>query len=255
MFANLFGIKEAATNKSIQPPHINTAIPFTVADLLIPDDTTLEQVRVEMLHLMGQENLNHHRMGQLYNFVVDKKLAEKAGYKDAKDFFTQRLVDLSQPALTMYGAVAAAFSAAVTRRFGVTCLSLLLTYAEAADMKVNHEEPGNTPIEVPDDKGEVSTQPFGNCSVDQMRRALKRKRKPSSSKPVPAEAEALADQYRAAVQNRFTKGTRIKVLVRNEKGEAVLDFKGIPVAQVSKLAAALTEEPPKMAPVEEGAMG
>jgi hypothetical protein len=86
--------------------------------------------------------------------------------------------------------------------------------------------------------------------VDQLRRALQRKRKPTSSKPVPA--EALADPYRAAVKIRYAKGVRVKVQVRNEKGEAVLDFKGIPVSQVSKLVAALTAELP---PVEEGTMG
>ena len=37
---------------------------------------------------------------------------------------------------------------------------------------------------------------------------------------------------------------RVKLLVRNEKGKAVLDFKGIPVEQVSQLAAALTGELP-----------
>ncbi len=39
-----------------------------------------------------------------------------------------------------YGAVAEAFSEEVSRRFGVTCLSLLLTYKEAADLEVNPEE-------------------------------------------------------------------------------------------------------------------
>jgi hypothetical protein len=39
-------------------------------------------------------------------------------------------------------------------------------------------------------------------------------------------AQAATPEYREAVAGRFSKGTRIKVLVRNEKGEAVLDFKG-----------------------------
>jgi hypothetical protein len=56
--------------------------------------------------------------------------------------------------------------------------------------------------------------------------------------------ELRADQYREAVAGRFTKGTRVKVLLRNEKGEAVLDFKGIPVAQVSQLVEALSGELP-----------
>jgi hypothetical protein len=204
----------------------------------------LEQVRVAMLGLMAQEHINHHQMGQLFNYVKNKELAEKAGYKDAKTWFSVHLVDLSKSALTMYGAVAEAFSEEVARRFGVTCLYLLLTYAEAADLEVNHEEPGPTLIEVPNDKGQVATKPFSQCSVEEMRKALQRRRKPASSKPLPAEAEVLADQYREAVTSRFPKGVLIKVEVRNQKGKAVLDFKGIPVEQVAKLVEALTGDLP-----------
>jgi hypothetical protein len=140
--------------------------------------------------------------------------------------------------------VAHDFSAPVARRFGVNCLYLLLVYKEAADIEVNHEDPGGALIEVLDDKGQVTTRPFGECSVDQMRRALQRKRKPASSKPLPPEVETLADQYREAVTSRLPRGTRVKVLLRNEKGKAVLDFKGIPVEQVSQQAQALTGELP-----------
>jgi hypothetical protein len=185
---------------------------------------------------------------------VDKRLAEKAGYKDARDFLSQSLADLSQSSLSMYGAVAAEFSATVARRFGVTCLYLLLGYQEATDVEVNHEEPGGTLIEVPDDKGQVHPMPFSKCSVDQMRRALQRKRRPTSSKPVPAEAEALADQYREAVTGRFP-GVRVKVLVRNQRGKAVLGFKGIPVEQVSMLIAALTGELPPAPRLEQALVG
>jgi ribosomal protein L16/L10AE len=136
----------------------------------------------------------------------------------------------------------------VARRFGVTCLSLLLSYKEAADLEVNPEEPGPTPIEVPDENGQVSVQPFSACSVEQMRRALQRKRKPASSKPLPAEARVLAEQYTEAVALRFPKGkgALVKVAVRNQKGKAVLDFKGIPLEQVRQLAEALTGELPSV---------
>jgi hypothetical protein len=40
------------------------------------------------------------------------------------------------------------------RRFGVTCLYLLLTYQEATDLEVNHEEPATTLIEVPGKDGQ-----------------------------------------------------------------------------------------------------
>ena len=189
----------------------------------IPEDAPLEQLRGELLDLMAQESCNHHRMGQLYNHIVNKKLPEKAGYKDARAYFSKQLADLSLTALKMYGAVASDFSEPVARRFGVTCLYLLLTYAEACGLELNYEEPGATPIEVPDEKGHVTVQPFSQCSVDQMRRALQRKRRPTSSKPLPPEVEARAEQYSEAVALRFPKGkgTRVKVLVRNEKGRAI----------------------------------
>ena len=138
----------------------------------IPEGTTLEQLENELLGLVAQENTNHYRMGQIYNCIRDRKLAQKAGYKDAKDFFSKKFADLSQTTLTLYGAVVESFTEPVSRRFGVTCLYLLLTYKEAADIEVNHEEPGDTPIEVPDEKGHVSTLPFKDCTVDQMRQAL-----------------------------------------------------------------------------------
>jgi hypothetical protein len=235
---NLFKFKEVAR-----------ATPETTyAHRAIADSATLEQLGSELCQLFAQENTNYHRMGEIYNHIVDKKLAEKAGYKDARDYFTQQLADLSQSALTMYGAVAAEFSEPVARRFGVTCLSLLLGYKEAADVEVNREEPGPTLIEVPDAKGHVSAKPFGECSVDEMRRALQRKRKPASTKPLPPEVEARAEQYSEEVARRFPKGkgTRVKAVVRNEKGKAVMDFKGIPVDPLLVLAEALTAElPPK----------
>jgi hypothetical protein len=161
------------------------------------------------------------------------------------------LVDLSQKALTLYGAVADAFSEQVARRFGVTCLYLLLTYQEAADVEVNPEEPGGTLIEVPNDLGQVASKPFSQCSVEEMRKALQRKRKPASSKPLPPEAVVLADQYQEAVTSRFSAGVRVKVQVRNQKGKAVLDFEGILVEQVGKLIEALTAELPPVREVRQ----
>ncbi|MFL5346191.1 MAG: hypothetical protein ACJ8AT_15485 [Hyalangium sp.] len=207
---------------------------------------TLDQVRVELLGLMAQESTQHHRMGLLYNYVVQKRLAEKAGFKDARDYLSQHLADLSQSALSMYGAVADAFSEPVTRRFGVTCLYLLLIYQEAAAVELNHAEPGDTLIDVPQADGQVAAQPFKTCSVEQMRKALQLKRKPSSSKPLPPEAVARAEQLQEAVAGLFPKGVSVKVTVRNLKGKAVLDFKGIPWEQVDQLIQALAGGQPSV---------
>ncbi len=140
--------------------------------------------------------------------------------------------------------MAEAFSEDVTRRFGTTCLSLLLRYEKATELEADREEPGNTVIDVPGANGQVQAKPFSQCSVEELRGALQLKRNPGSSKPVPPEAEVLGGQYREAVTSRFPKGTLIQVQVRNQKGKAVVDFKGIPLEQVAKLAEALTAELP-----------
>jgi hypothetical protein len=216
---------------------------------VVHEGMTLEQVRLAMLELMKAENVNLHRMGQLYNYVVDGKLAENANYKDARTYFRQHLADLSWATLTTYGSVARNFSEPIARRYGVTCLYLLLIYKEVADVEANHAEPGDTVIEVPGENGAVTSKPFGECSVAEMRLAIRRKRKPTSSKPLPSGEMALADQVREAVTGRFGPGEAVRVQVRNHKGKAVLDFKGIPLSQLAKLSEALSTPPAVVRPV------
>jgi hypothetical protein len=72
------------------------------------------------------------------------------------------------------------------------------------------------------------------------------------------EAEVLAEQYSEAVTGRFPKGARVKVLVRNQKGKAVLDFKGIPLEQVNQLVEALSgqlHQVREVRPVEKPTVG
>ena len=92
----------------------------------------------------------------------------------------------------------------------------------------------------------MATKPFSKCTVEKLRRAIQRKRKPASTKPLPQEKVVLAEQYSEAVARRFPqgKGTLVKVARRNQKGKAVLDFKGIPLEQVLLLAEALTAQLP-----------
>jgi hypothetical protein len=209
----------------------------------IPEDMTLDQVREAMLQLLAEETTNHYRMGQLYNHVEDRGLATAEGYTNTVDYFRQNVREVSSSALFMYGSVAREFSADSCHQFGITRLSLLLTYKKAAGIEVNHEEPGGTFIEVPEKKGEVKPRLFSECSVEELRKAIQRKRKPSSSKPLPPADVALADKYMDAVMARFKKGDPIRVQVRNHEGTPVLDFRGVPLAQVSKLAEALLAQP------------
>jgi hypothetical protein len=200
---------------------------------------TLEEVRVAFLALVAEENTNHHRMGQLYNDVVDRMLAESAGYKTALDFFLTQVKDLSRATLVSYGAVARNFTETVATQFGVTRLSLLLTYKEAAGIPLNHDEPGGMVIEVPDHTGALVSKPFSACSVQELRLALQRKRRPTSSTPLPSTDLQLVEQYRKAITNHFPTHSPVRVSVRNLSGKAVISFKDIPLEEVESLTEAL----------------
>ncbi|MDY7228139.1 hypothetical protein [Hyalangium rubrum] len=192
-----------------------------------------------LLKLLGEETANHYRMGQLYNYVVAHQLAEAAEYKNAQEYFSKNVREVSLSALSMYGAVAHAFTLVHCNHFGVTRLYLLLTYKVAAGIKVNHEEPGTTSIEVPGKNGTVTSNLFAECSVADMRKSIQRRRKPASSKPLPPADLVLADRYLNAVTGNFAKGEPIRVQVRNHEGRTVLDFRGIPLEQLDKLIKAL----------------
>lgn len=125
--------------------------------------------------------------------------------------------------------------------FGITRLRLLLTYKDAAEIKLNSAEPGSTFIQVPDKDGAVKPKLFAHCSVEDLRQALAHLRE-SGITPVPAEERELVDRYREAITRRFPQGTVVRVQLRNQKGSAVVDVKGIPVRQMDKLAEALLDQ-------------
>jgi hypothetical protein len=56
----------------------------------------------------------------------------------------------------------------------------------------------------------------------------------------------LADQVREAVMSRFPKGVPVRVQLHNHQGQAVLDFKGIPVTQLTQLIEALLAQLPSV---------
>jgi hypothetical protein len=210
----------------------------------IQQDLTLDQVPSAMLQLIQEASSNYYRMGLLYNYVEDRKMAEAAGYASTQDYFRKNVREVSASALFMYGAVARAFSADTCHQFGVTRLSLLLTYKKALTLTLNHEEPGGTLIEVPGKKGEVTTKLFSECSVAELRKAIQRMRDlTSGTKPLPPAEVALGDRYVGAVTARFKKGDPLRAKVRNHEGMGVLDISGIPLSQVHKVAEALLAQP------------
>lgn len=202
---------------------------------------TREQVLDMMRELLAQEARNHFHVGLLYNYVVESDLLKGTGYKTALDFFCKNIQEVSRSALATYGAVARDFNQEVCARFGMTRLQLLLTYKKAAQIELNHDEPSGTFIMVPGENDELTPTLFANCSVEDLRKALAHLRSPSSEKPIPPEERGLYDQYREGVTGRFSKGSSVRVLMRNQEGKGLITFKDIPVFEVDKLVEALLD--------------
>jgi hypothetical protein len=204
-----------------------------------PELRELHEHCTRIRQLLAAGHANCHEIGVRYNHAVKNKLAEKAGYKNAPEFFCVQIRELSRATLVMYGAVAEVFTAESCGRYGMTALKLLITYSEAADCELGTVDPGTMLVEVPDEHGVVDTKFFGDCTVADLRKALQRLRKPTSSKPLPNDTRARAEQCRTFWEAWFPQKAGVRVLVSNHKGKAVLSLKDIPLEQMEQLTALL----------------
>lgn len=66
------------------------------------------------------------------------------------------------------------------------------------------------------------------------------------STSLPLELVQLAEQYSQALARRFPKGTQVKVTLRNENGQPVLDIEGVPADQVHLLIEVLSRPLPPL---------
>jgi hypothetical protein len=204
-----------------------------------PELRELHEHCTRIRQLLAAGNSNCHEIGVRYNHAVQNKLAEKAGYKNAPEFFSQQLKELSRATLSMYGAVAEHFSAESCGQYGMSALSLLITYSEAAGVELDTHDPSTMLVEVPNDSGVVDTKFFGECTVADLRKALQRLRKPTSSKPLPSDTVARVEQCRNAWAAWFPQNAGVRLEVTNRKGKAVLSLKGVSLEQMEQLTALL----------------
>src|SRR5690242_11989883 len=102
---------------------------------LVATVLTLDQAREALLELAAQQHTNHFRIGQIYNYVIREKLAEKHAKKSAQEYFSEHVKTLSQTVLSICGAVAQGFTEAACARYGVYNLHALLAYSKAFNFK------------------------------------------------------------------------------------------------------------------------
>jgi hypothetical protein len=203
-------------------------------------ELTLEQVRDSILSYLEQGNAGHYGIGRLYNYTVDNKLAEKNNYDSALLYFSQHIKTLSQSTLSRYGAVAREFTEEACRKYGVMNLTTLRTYAVAADIQPTGGDPGTTPIEVPQEDGRVVRKPFAECTMEELKLAVKSKRKPSRA-TMPTTDAARVEFMRESLSRHFAQGARVQFKTNTKGGKTFLTIQGVPLEEVERLMEALLD--------------
>jgi hypothetical protein len=203
-------------------------------------ELTLEQARASIASSLEQGNAGQYTIGRIYNHIVNRNLAKKNGYESTEAFFNRHFKALSQAMLTRYGTVAKKFSEEACRKYGVTNLIALRNYAKTANIQIASDDPGPTPIDVPQEGGGIEQKPFSECSVVDLKLASKRKRAPSLE-TMPAEEEARVEFMRKSIDHHFGEKARVQIKASVQDGETFLTIQGVPFKQVDRLMEALLD--------------
>jgi hypothetical protein len=177
---------------------------------IIPWSLTLEQARDQMLQGLLQGTPGHYRIGKLYNYVVEYRLAVDAGHRTTRAYFRHHVPVLSQARLTMYGAVVRKFSLELCEKYGMLSLGMLLEYLRLAHIylrRVDRDEPGPTPIEIPRKGGLAITKPFSDCTEEDLRQAV-RARRAWPGQGTRDEHEERIDRYVELLRQHFAQNAR-----------------------------------------------
>jgi hypothetical protein len=211
-----------------------------MAGIAFDTKPTLEQIRDSIITLVKESSTQHHEIGRLYNYAVDHKLAEQAGYRSAREYFSQNVKVLSQATLSAYGTVAKRFTAQHCMQYGMFNLRALLSYVQAANVQLGGEDPGAVIIDVPQEDGSVKQELFADCSVDEVERATRAKRLPPVAQ-VPVGDRALLLVLSASLEKHFQPVAPVRLSSRVEKGQTLVSLEGVPLKAMTLLLTAIQE--------------
>src|SRR5262249_37382843 len=145
----------------------------------------LEKETNAILALLENEEDEHWLIGTHFNKIVDGQLYKADGFKTASEYVAKLLGQISQATLARYGAIAKAFSEDVAKKYGSSRLEVLLAYERLADATLPDGDPGQVMIKVPTADGSTLSKRFADCTVEEMRAAVRKQHPPP--KPIPSE--------------------------------------------------------------------
>lgn len=207
---------------------------------LVESDLTLDQLGDTINGLIKQGSGTQHRIGVLYNHIVDRRLTDLAGYKTAQAFFSQKVKSLSQSSLSLYGTVARTFTEAVCTQYGMYKLRALISYAQVTG-SVLPREPGPVTIQVPQDDGKVMvTKSFADCSLEELERATRHQRTPPRER-VPVSDAARLLFLEDSLYRGFSGVAQVRLTSRNEEGKTLINLQDVPLSELTRLMLVIKE--------------
>ncbi|WP_257460529.1 hypothetical protein [Archangium lipolyticum] len=202
-------------------------------------DLTLDQIRDTLNALAKQGSTSAHQIGTLYNHVMDKRMAESAGYRSAQEYFSQHVKAISKATMSNYGTVARSFTEAICTQYGMSNLRELLRYVEVTNTLLP-ADPGALSIDVPQDDGKVVAKPFSDCSVDELERATRAKRNPPPVR-VPVADQARLLFFADSITRSFEGVADVRFSSRSKGGKTLVSLQDVPMTEVERLIQALQD--------------
>ena len=180
----------------------------------VTDSPELEKEAGAIADLLTQGEDEHWQIGAHYNAIVNGRLAQKAGYKSARKFFEERLGQVSQATLTLYGAIAKTFTEEAAKTYGSSRLGRLLTYERLREAKLPAGDPGDIPIDVPQMDGSTKEKRFADCTFAELVAALHRRQSPPE--PVPPEDKAILKRLHKGLEDEYgaDDGAKLPIVIK-----------------------------------------
>ncbi len=175
----------------------------------------LEAEGAAILQLLTQGEDAHWQIGVHYNNIVDGGLAEKAGYKHARDYLAKTITSIPQSTLTRYGMIAKAFPEESAKKYGASLLAALLAYEKLTEAKPASGDPGEVPVAVPQKDGSTSNKRFADCTRAELNAAIHHLKQPDE--PVPEEDTAIINKLQEGLHEAYGENPPIAMKARNTR--------------------------------------
>jgi len=200
----------------------------------------LDEAVAKLKEYLKQGIAAHWSAGEIYNHLIDKRIPEKAGFRNAKDFFVKNFGEVGQSSLSIYGAVQRRFTVEIAQKYGMTTLGKLATYLKEANVPFElGEDPGPLKIPVPQKAGPTVEKAFADCTKEDMIAALHGLKRKGGAKKPPAQDEQVVDRMHETLLNTLGADTRAAVKATIERGRTLVTISRIDLSEVPDVLTAL----------------